>query len=174
MEFKLGQKVEYKRYTQKRDMSGDNYVGVEDFNVTYEEKIVDRREVCVLITEPRVGYIAGKRRILFRTTLRLEYNSDPDGDDYVDIVKQEYTTAYLVACSMRNYDYVLEEDLIKMPEAYPEVSKIITAVSTYLARIQLDKETLKVNPLRAEYLKGYRQCRDDVGILARDLIKGRG
>ncbi|GAG64725.1 unnamed protein product [marine sediment metagenome] len=47
MKFKLGQKVEYKRYTQKIDMSGDNYVGVEDFNDTYEEKIVDRREIFV-------------------------------------------------------------------------------------------------------------------------------
>ena len=110
MKFKLGQKVEYKRYTEKIDMSGDNYVNCSDFNATYEEKIVNRRQI-VVSGRMKTGYIAGKRRLLFRTTLRLEYNSEPDEDDYVDIVKQEYATVYLVACNLRNFDYVAEIDL---------------------------------------------------------------
>ncbi len=115
MKFKLGQKVKYKRYTKKIDMSGENYVGKEDFNCTYEEKIVNRREIFIS-DKMKIGYIVGKRRVLFRSTLKLEYNSDPDGDDYVDIVKQEYLTVYLVASNLRNLDYVREIDLFIVPK----------------------------------------------------------
>ena len=90
----------------------ENYVEKSDFNCTYEEKIVDRREIFVS-DKLKVGYIAGKRRVLFRSTLKLEYNSDPNGDDYVDITKQEYITVYLVASNLRNLDYVAEIDLWK-------------------------------------------------------------
>lgn len=110
MKFKLGQKVEYKRYTKKIAMGGDNYVSYSDFNATYEEKVVDRREIFVS-NKPLTGYIVGKRRVLFRTTLKLEYNSEPDEDDYIDIIKQEYLSAYLVASNLRNFDYVAEIDL---------------------------------------------------------------
>lgn len=109
MKFKLGQKVEYKRYSKKIDMC-ENYVEKKDFDCTYDEKTINRRELFVS-DKLKTGYIVGKRRILFRSTLKLEYNSDPDGDDYVDIVKQEYLTVYLVACNMRNFDYVAEIDL---------------------------------------------------------------
>ena len=109
MESKLGQKVEYKRYSKKIDMC-ENYVEIKEFNCTYDEKTINRRELFVS-DKLKTGYIVGKRRVLFRTTLRLEYNSDPDGDDYVDIVKQEYCTVYLVASNMRNFDYVAEIDL---------------------------------------------------------------
>lgn len=175
MKFKLGQKVKYKRVTKKIEI-GEQYLTLENFGED-EERILERRESIKLENE-RTGYIMGRRRFVFKTILSIidenyDYNDMGNVAEFVDIKRQEYGYAYQVAYGMGCTNYVLEEDLIKLPEAYSEIEKIIAAVSIYLARIQLDKETLKVNPLRAEYLKGYRQCRDDVGILARELIEGK-
>ena len=97
MKFRLGQKVSYQWISKKKDMGGDNYT-------------TERREIKHL-KNPRIGYISGRRRVIFKTVLEEIYESDPDGHDYIDINEQIYRTFYLVASNMRDYDYVLEDDL---------------------------------------------------------------
>jgi len=109
MEFKLGQKVSYRRISNKLDMT-EHYLTPRSFVNIGDERKVPRR-MSVILDKERTGYIVGKRRLVSVSTLTLEYESNPDKPDYVDIVKQEYETFYLVACNMRNYDYVLEKDL---------------------------------------------------------------
>ena len=113
MKFRLGQKVSYQWISKKKDMGGDNYTTLENF-------IPDDDDDCVMTIErrgikhlkkPMIGYIAGRRRVVFKTVLEEVYESDPDKHDYIEISKQIYRTFYLVASNMRNYDYVLEEDL---------------------------------------------------------------
>ncbi|GAH73733.1 unnamed protein product, partial [marine sediment metagenome] len=91
------------------------YVSVDDFLDDEEERKILRR-LTVIFTKKRTGYIVGKRRLLSISTLRLESETDSDEPAWLNIVKQEYETYYLVACNMRNYDYVLEKDLRIVPE----------------------------------------------------------
>lgn len=74
MKFKLGQKVKYKRATNKKMY--DYFLESKDFEGNYDEKEVIRREVIEL-EKVRTGYIVGRRRITFTTTSILQYNSDP-------------------------------------------------------------------------------------------------
>ena len=61
--------------------------------------------------------------------------------------------------------------LLKRGEKYKTgVEKIIINVSNYLMRMRLDKETLKMNPLREKYLEGYRACLDDIRNQVGELI----
>ena len=112
MKFELGQKVSYQWISKKKDMSGDNYTTLENFKPEDDEAMmtIERRKTTFL-KKPRVGYIAGKRRVIFKTVLKEVYESDPEEHDYIEINEQIYRTFYLVASNMRNYDYVLEEDL---------------------------------------------------------------
>jgi len=114
MKFKLGQKVSYQWISKKKDMGGDNYTTLTNFKPDDDDDnclmTINRREIKHL-TKPRIGYIAGKRRVIKKTVLEEVYESDPDLHDYIEINKQIYSTYYLVASNMRNYDYVLENDL---------------------------------------------------------------
>ena len=78
-----------------------------------EEKELVRREFVRLNNE-RIGYVMGKRKLTFKTYFKVETNSGDgfeDGTDWVDIARQEYGFAYLVAYGMGQTNYVLEEDL---------------------------------------------------------------
>ena len=114
MEFKLGQKVSYQWISKKKDMGGDDYTTLENFAPDDDNDdcvmTIERREIRHF-KKPRIGYIAGRRRVVFKTVLEEVYESDPDQHDYIEINKQIYRTFYLVASNMRNYDYVLEGDL---------------------------------------------------------------
>jgi len=115
MIFKLGQKVSYQWISKKKDMSGDNYTTFKNFKYDDDDDdfcvmTIERREIKHL-KKPRIGYIAGRRRVIFKTVLEEVYNSNPDETDYIDINQQIYCTFYLVASNMRNYDYVLENNL---------------------------------------------------------------
>ena len=114
MKFKLGQRVSYQWLSKKKDMGGDNYTTLANFkpDANYDDDCVmtiERREIKHL-KKPRIGYISGRRRVIFKTVLEEVCESDPE-DDFIDINQQIYRTFYLVASNMRNYDYVLEEDL---------------------------------------------------------------
>ena len=115
MIFELGQKVSYQWISKKKDMGGDNYTTLANFKADDDDvddyvMTIERREIKHL-EKPRMGYIAGKRRVIFKTVLVEVYESDPDLHDYIDINEQIYRTFFLVASNMRNYDYVLEKDL---------------------------------------------------------------
>jgi len=115
MKFRLGQKVSYQWISKKKDMGGDNYTTLKNFkpdsdDIYNEVMTIERREIKHL-KNPRIGYISGRRRVIFKTVLEEIYESDPNLHDYIEINEQIYCTFYLVASNMRNYDYVLEEDL---------------------------------------------------------------
>jgi len=116
MKFKLGQKVSYGRITRKIKI-GEQYLSPDNFTEDEEEKYLKRREI-VYLDKIRTGYIAGRRRFVFGTILGMEYNDgfledeyDSRPDEWVDIKRQEWGFAYLVAYSMGKTNYVLEEDL---------------------------------------------------------------
>jgi len=118
MKFKLGQKVKYRRITRKIKI-GEQYLNPDNFTED-EEKYLKRREI-VYLDKMRTGYIAGRRRFVFGTILGIEYNDglledeyDSRPDEWVDIKRQEYEFAYLVAYTMGKTDYVLEGDLNKV------------------------------------------------------------
>ena len=115
MEFKLGQKVRYKRISKKIEIDMQ-YWAPRDFE-EYEEKILERRELIELGKE-RIGYIMGRRKLVFKTIFSVNnehYDSDDDisyeNVNFVDIARQEKGFAYLVAYGMGQTNYVLEEDL---------------------------------------------------------------
>jgi len=115
MEFKLGQKVSYQWISKKLKMGGDNYTTLANFKADDDDDddyvmTIERREMKIL-KKPRIGYIVGRRRVIFKTVLVEVYESDPSLQDFIDINEQIYRTFYLVASNMRNYDYVLEKDL---------------------------------------------------------------
>lgn len=56
----------------------------------------------------------GRRRLTFRTIFAVETDNGDEFEpatEWVDIKRQEYGFAYLVAYSMGKTDYVLEKDL---------------------------------------------------------------
>ena len=108
MEFKLGQKVKFKRISKKIDMS-ENYVSFDDFDDNEEEINVNRR-IFDSFSKPIIGYIAGRRRLVDKTTF-IMMDGREDDPDYIDIAKQEYMFFYLVAYDMGKTYFVLEEDL---------------------------------------------------------------
>jgi len=111
MEFKLGQKVRYKRISKKIEIDMQ-YWTPDDFE-RYEEKALERREFLELKNE-RIGYVMGRRKLTFRTYFGVEIDNgdgEEPGADWVDIRRQEYGFAYLVAYGMGQTNYVLEEDL---------------------------------------------------------------
>jgi len=94
MKFRLGQKVSYQWISKKIDMSGDNYTTLANFIADKDDEdnyvmTKDRREI-IRLPKPRTGYIAGKRRVVFKTMLIEVYESDPDRKDYIDIEEQIY------------------------------------------------------------------------------------
>jgi len=115
MTYKLGQKVKYKRITKKIKI-GEQYLNPDNFTEG-EEKYLKRREI-IYLDKTRTGYIAGRRRFVFGTILGIEYKDDfledeynSQPDEWVDIKRQEWGYAYLVAYDMGKTNYVLEEDL---------------------------------------------------------------
>jgi len=111
MEFKLGQKVRYKRISKKIEIDMQ-YWAPRDFE-EYEEKILERRELIELNRE-RTGYVMGRRKLVFKTIFWVNEFYDHDDEEtklFVDIARQEYGYAYLVAYGMGQTNYVLEEDL---------------------------------------------------------------
>lgn len=113
MKFKLGQEVKYRKISKKIKINR-HFWTPEDFEQD-EEKILERRELIEL-DKGRIGYIAGRRKLVFQTIFSLNYDSyDVDNDilGFVDIVRQEEKFAYLVAYTMGKTNYVLEEDLNK-------------------------------------------------------------
>jgi len=111
MKFELGQKVKYKRFTRKIEINM-RYWDVPDFEQD-EEKELARREFIELDKE-RTGYIMGRRKLVFQTIFSVNndhYDDDGNVIDFVDIERQEYGFAYLVAYGMGHTNFVLEEDL---------------------------------------------------------------
>ena len=111
MKYRLGQKVKYKRISKKIEIDMQ-YFGVPDFDQG-EEKILERREFIELDKE-RTGYIMGRRKLVFKTIFWVNEFYDHDDEEtklFVDIARQEYGYAYLVAYGMGQTNYVLEEDL---------------------------------------------------------------
>ena len=112
MKFKLGQKVKYMRITRKIEINMQ-YWTPDDFTKYDEEKILRRREL-VYFDKKRIGYIMGRRKLVFYTIFGVERDSgdnfEPESE-WVEIKRQEYGFAYLVAYNMGKTDYVLEDDL---------------------------------------------------------------
>ena len=61
-----------------------------------------------------------------------------------------------------------------MSENYPEIEKIFIDFDVHIHRMRLDEETLKMNPLTAQYQEGYKQCYDDIRNRIRELIDKGG
>ena len=113
MEFKLGQKVKYRRISKKIEID-QQYWDFDDFE-EYEEKTLKRRELIWLGKE-RNGYIVGRRKLVFNTVfeaVREEGDFMTPDHEGVEIKRQEYGFAYVVAYTMGKTDYVKEEDLIE-------------------------------------------------------------
>jgi len=111
MKFRLGQKVKYKRISKKIEINMQ-YFDVPDFEQG-EEKALERREFIELKKE-RIGYVMGRRKLVFQTIFSInsnDYDDDYNIIEFVDIERQEYGFAYLVAYTMGKTDFVLEEDL---------------------------------------------------------------
>jgi len=117
MKFKLGQKVIYKRVSKKIEIDMQ-YWTPDDFKENpetneIEEKELARREFIELKNE-RTGYVMGRRRLTFGTYLGVEVDSGDNFEpetEWVDIKRQKYKFAYLIAYTMGKTNYVLEEDL---------------------------------------------------------------
>ena len=54
---------------------------------------------------------------------------------------------------------------------YPEIEKIFIDFDVYIHKMRLNEEELKLNPFRAKYLKGYKQCFEDIRNRIRELIE---
>ena len=111
MKYRLGQKVRYKRISKKIEIDMQ-YWTPDDFE-GYEEKVLERREFIEFYKE-RTGYVMGRRNLVFRTYFVVARDSGDDWEpasEWVEISRQEYGFAYLVACDMGHTNYVLEEDL---------------------------------------------------------------
>jgi len=111
MKFRLGQKVKYKRISKKIEIDMQ-YFDVPDFEQG-EEKVLERREFIELKKE-RTGYIVGRRKLVFKTIFSVNndnYDDDSNIIEFVEIARQEYGFAYLIAYGMGQTNYVLEEDL---------------------------------------------------------------
>ena len=125
MKFRLGQKVKYKRISKKIEIDMQ-YWEPGDFVEDDEEKILERREFIELDKE-RVGYVMGRRKLTFKTYFKVEIDNGDgfeDATEWVDIARQEYGYAYLVAYTMGKTDYVLEEDIIPIIYSYDDIYKI--------------------------------------------------
>jgi len=115
MKFKLGQKVKYKRISKKIEINMQ-YFDVPDFEQG-EEKVLERREFIELKKE-RIGYVMGRRKLVFKTIFSVnsnDYDDDYNIIEFVDIERQEYDYPYLIAYGMGQTNYVLEEDLKEAP-----------------------------------------------------------
>jgi len=116
MKYKLGQKVKYRRITKKIEID-QKYWEFDDFE-EYEEKHLKRRELVYLVEE-RTGYIMGRRKLVFETifeAVREEGEFMEPGAEWVKIKRQEYGFAYLIAYTMGKTDYVLEKNIMIVPE----------------------------------------------------------
>ena len=111
MKYRLGQKVKYKRISKKIEIDMQ-YWTPDDFEED-EEKVLERRKFIELEKE-KTGYVMGRRKLAFKTIFWVNEFYDHDDEEtklFVDIARQEYGFAYLVAYTMGKTDYVLEEDL---------------------------------------------------------------
>jgi len=111
MKYRLGQKVKYKRIS-KKIMIDTQYWTPDDFE-GYEEKVLERRESIESKNE-RIGYVMGRRKLTFKTYFVVARDSGDDWEpetEWVEIARQEYGFAYLIAYGMGQTNYVLEEDL---------------------------------------------------------------
>jgi len=116
VKYKLGEKVKYKRISKKIEIDMQFWV-VDDF-VEDEEKELMRRKFVELEKE-RIGYIMGRRKLAFKTIFVVEIDNGDgfeDATEWVDIKRQEYGYAYLVAYTMGKTNFVLEENLRIVPE----------------------------------------------------------
>ena len=88
------------------------YWEIDDFQED-EEKALERREFVELKNE-RIGYVMGRRKLTFITYFVVARDSGDNFEpetEWVEIARQEYGFAYLVAYTMGKTNYVLEEDL---------------------------------------------------------------
>ena len=111
MKFKLGQKVKYRRISKKIEIDRQFWTLI-DFEED-DEKELERREFIGL-DKGRTGYIAGRRKLVFKTYFGVESDNGDNFEpptDWVDIKRQEYGYVYLIAYTMGKTNYVLEEDL---------------------------------------------------------------
>lgn len=110
---KLGQKVKYKQIVRKRSCEYEDYIEIDDFEDDDDKKILKRVDIVDLEKE-RIGFVAGRRKIVFETIFELDiYPGDYDGEreESIEIAEQKYKQVYLVAYDMGKTNYVLEKDL---------------------------------------------------------------
>ena len=130
MKFKLGQKVRYKRISKKIEINMQ-YWTPDDFEEDpgtneLEEKVLIRRKPIELEKE-KIGYIMGRRKLTFKTYFKVEIDNGDgfeDATEWVEIARQEYGYAYLIAYTMGKTDYVLEEDIIPTIYSNDDIYKI--------------------------------------------------
>lgn len=116
MYYKLGQKVKYQRMITKKKFSA--YLALKDFSDCVEREIT-RREFVGLDKE-RIGYIMGRRNVVFNTTFTIDDNVDPDLPDHIGVGMQDKRLVYVVAYNMGKTDYVMEGDLKLIKYAYDD------------------------------------------------------
>ena len=104
MEFKLGQKVEYKRVARKKSF----YICDKDFKDT-EIVTVDKIALATL-NKRRVGFIVGTRDIAHIVEYTF-WDDDPDDHGYVKHEKTVTIKVYKVAYDMAHTNFVLGKDL---------------------------------------------------------------
>ena len=116
MVFKLGQKVKYKRISKKIEIDMQFWV-VDDFEEDEEKELMRRK--FIELEKERIGYVMGRRKLAFKTIFVVEIDNGDgfeDATEWVDIKRQEYGYAYLIAYTMGKTDYVLEENLRLVPK----------------------------------------------------------
>ena len=111
MSFKLGQKVKFSRVSKKIDMSREEYfVTFDDFQEGNKEVKRYRRYEDSRVPG-FVGYVAGRRKLVYETTFGIWENPEPGETDCIKILKQKYKYFYLVAYDMGKTYFVLGKDL---------------------------------------------------------------
>ena len=114
MKYKLGQKVTYRRISKKIEIDMQFWVA-DDFTEDEEKELMRRK--FIELEKERIGYIMGRRKLAFKTIFIVKIDNGDgfeDATEWVDIKRQEYGYAYLIAYTMGKTNYVLEEDLNKV------------------------------------------------------------
>ena len=104
MDFKLGQKVKYRKVAQKTT----RYIEEKEFD---DEEIISIDKIkMVELAKERTGFIVGVRYIAKKSEYTFE-GDDPDGFGTIVWSDTETIKVYKVAYDMAHGNYVLEEDL---------------------------------------------------------------
>jgi hypothetical protein len=117
MEFKLGQKVRYKKIVRKIQTP---YLEEKDFD---DEEIIEKERIKMFeLTKERYGFIIGKRNIAKKAEYAFE-EDDPNCGGYVCHQGTEIIKVYKVAYDMAHTNFVLEEDLKDVKNIIKDVGR---------------------------------------------------